>query len=527
VSQVTKQESLAVESSSKSEARKNIIFILSDDHRYDFMGFMNTVPFLETPAMDRMAKDGVHIKNAFVSTSLCSPSRASILTGQFTHRHGVVDNQSLLPDTAQFFPELLQDGGYQTAYIGKWHMGEHHDNPRQGFDYWASFKGQGTYYNPVINKNGERIEHSDSAYVADVLTDYAMDFFDNRKSDQPFFMYLSHKSVHSDFAPAPRHNNSYEKENVSYPPTMFPLDDKRGQPENNNYNYEDVPDWVKKQRYSWHGVDYMYHGQIEFDQFYRKYCETLRALDESIAKVIDRLEKEGELENTIIFYMGDNGFSFGEHGLIDKRHAYEESIRVPLLVMASGELPASTDFNQVVQNIDIGPTILDMAGLEKSNEMDGNSFYDLLHQKEIPWRDTIYYEYFWERPFPQPPTTHAIRTDRYKYIRYHGLWDINELYDIQNDPYEMNNLIRDPEYVKISEQLRNNLFDWLETQMVIRCSSSAIEDDDLIINIAELINHEKTTCIFHLFSLYVGSIWTRFEKIKGRRGNSCHFRHLL
>ncbi|MEZ4884665.1 MAG: sulfatase [Chitinophagales bacterium] len=446
----------------ENTGKKNVIFILSDDHRYDFMGFTGKVPFLETPNMDRMAREGAHIQNAFVSTSLCSPSRASILTGQYTHHHAVVDNQSLVPDSAVFFPKYLQKGGYETAYIGKWHMGEHHDDPRPGFDYWASFKGQGNYFNPSMNVNGERVEYTDSSYVTDVLTKYAVEFLDNRPKEKPFFMYLSHKAVHSDFEPAPRHKDKYANEKIDYPPTMFPPEHERATVDTSEYNYKDVPNWVKAQRYSWHGVDYMYHGQIKFDDFYKHYCETLLALDESIGEVLDYLEKNDLMENTVVFYMGDNGFSFGEHGLIDKRQAYEESMRVPLLVMGEGLIPATSKVEEVIQNIDIAPTILDLAGLETPANMDGASFVPLLKGEDMDWKDTIYYEYFWERPFPQTPTVHAIRTNQYKYIRYHGIWDINELYDLKNDPQEMNNLIRNPEYTKLSEELRDKLFDWIE-----------------------------------------------------------------
>lgn len=441
---------------------RNVIFILSDDHRYDFMGFTGKVPFLKTPNMDRMAREGAHLQNAFVSTSLCSPSRASILTGQYTHHHAVVDNQSAVPDSAVFFPEYLQTAGYQTAMIGKWHMGEHHDNPRPGFDYWASFKGQGKYYNPSMNVNGERVNYSDSNYITDVLTKYAIEFLDNRQQEKPFFLYLSHKAVHSEFDPAKRHNDVYKKESIDYPKTMFPPGHERSTVTEEQYNYSDVPNWVKAQRNSWHGVDYMYHGAIDFENFYKKYCETLLALDESIGQVLQYLEDNGLMENTTIFYMGDNGFSFGEHGLIDKRQAYEESMRVPLLALAKGDIQPGTKVSQFVQNIDIGPTILDLAGLKTPENMDGSSFAPLLRGEHIAWKDTIYYEYFWERPFPQTPTVHAIRTDRYKFIRYHGIWDINELYDLQDDPEEMNNLIRNPEYTKLSEQLRNQLFTWLE-----------------------------------------------------------------
>lgn len=207
----------------------------------------------------------------------------------------------------------------------------------------------------------------------------------------------------------------------------------------------------------------MYHGQINFDEFYQLYNETLLSVDESIGKVLDFLEESGQIENTIVFYMGDNGFSFGEHGLIDKRQAYEESIRVPLLVYGGKDVIKQNRVKQMIQNIDIGPTILAMAGLETPENMDGESFLPILKgENPADWRERIYYEYFWERPFPQTPTVHAVRTDKYKFIRYYGIWDINELYDIENDPWEMNNLIRNPEYADISKELREDLFQWLD-----------------------------------------------------------------
>ena len=440
----------------------NIVFILSDDHRYDFMGFTGKVPFLETPQMDRMAKEGVHFSNAFVTTALCSPSRASILTGQYTHRHGVVDNQSLVPEGTTFFPEELQNSGYQTGFVGKWHMGEHNDNPRNGFDYWASFRGQGHYWNSTFNVNGTREEPTDSTYVTNAITGYAKDFLISRDKDNPFFLYISHKAVHAEFIPSPDHKGRYDTASLVYPPTMYPPGHINATVSKDEYNYDDVPNWVKEQRNSWHGVDYLYHGQMDFDEFYKRYCETLLALDESIGEIIGYLEQNNLLDNTLVLYMGDNGFSFGEHGLIDKRQAYEESMRVPLLAMGGGINPNVKVIDQNIQNIDLAPTFLQLAGESVPEHYDGQSFLNLLKGSNTPWRDTIYYEYFWERPFPQTPTVHAIRTDRYKFIRYHGVWDINELFDIKNDPWEMNNLIRDPAYGEVSKSLRSALFDWIE-----------------------------------------------------------------
>lgn len=454
----------------------NVVFILSDDHRYDFMGFMDKVPYLHTPHMDRMARRGAHVKNAFVTTSLCSPSRASILTGQYTHRHGVVDNQSPVPDSAIFFPQYLQQAGYQTGFVGKWHMGHASAEPRKGFDYWASFRGQGQYFGPTLNINGKERAYSDSVYVTNLLTDKALEFLDSRNKKKPFFLYLSHKAVHAEFMPAPQDSGKYADESVAYPSTMFPpgydLSEARGKgfhpvpadiPPPEAYNYKDVPHWVKEQRHSWHGVDFMYHGQIQFDQFYRRYLETLLGVDRSIGRVMRYLEAHDLMSNTVVFYMGDNGFSFGEHGLIDKRQAYEESIRVPLLVYAPSMIESGTVIEPMIQNIDIGPTILELAGFKTPPGMDGMSFVPMLRGKEIPsWRKRIYYEYFWERPFPQTPTMHAVRTDSFKYIRYYGVWDINELYNLKIDPNESNNLIRNPKYQKISKQLNIDLFNWLQ-----------------------------------------------------------------
>ena len=426
---------------------KNVIFILSDDHRYDFMGFMNRPSWLETPAMDRMAAEGAHVANAFVTTSLCSPSRASILTGQYSSKHGVIDNNSKVPEEAVFFPEYLQEAGYNTAYLGKWHMGNADDNPRPGFDYWVSYKGQGTYYDPKLNIDGQPVARE--GYTADIVTDYALEWLDQVKSDeQPFFMYLGHKSVHAEFLPAERHKGMYADVDLELPPTF--ADSKE--------TYAGLPRWVNAQRNSWHGVDYMYHGQTDFDNFYRDYNETLVGLDENIGRVLDYLEEQDLLDKTLVIYMGDNGFSFGEHGLIDKRHMYEESMRVPFLAMMPGRIEASSKVTELIQNIDVAPTIMDFAGLDIPANMDGQSFMPLLEGQSIPWRDHVIYQYYWEYNFPQTPTTFGIRNDRYKYIFYHGVWDTDELYDLQEDPWEANNLAKEEAYQELKRSLQDQLF---------------------------------------------------------------------
>jgi len=434
---------------SKTGKWRNVIFILSDDHRYDFMGFLNKPKFLETPNMDRMAAGGAHLPKAFVTTSLCSPSRASVLTGQYSHKHGVIDNNTRVPKGTIFFPQYLQRAGYETAFIGKWHMGRESSDPRPGFDKWVSFRGQGDYYDPLLNIDGK--EGKVRGYVSDLLTDYALEWL-KQERDKPFFLYLSHKAVHGMFRPAKRHIGRYDNAELEYPASMADTEE----------NYKGKPRWVKEQRNSWHGVDYMYHGQMDYDVFYRRYCEALLGVDDSIGRVLDYLEKAGLAESTLVFYMGDNGFSFGEHGLIDKRHMYEESMRVPLLAYCPGLIKPGTTIKQMVQNIDIAPTILEAAGLKAPDYMDGRSFLPLLAGREIPWRDAVFYEYYWEWNYPQTPTVHGVRTDRYKYMHYHGIWDIDELYDLQNDPDEMHNLIESKEHQGLVKKLNSMVFAWLE-----------------------------------------------------------------
>ncbi len=438
------------------QKKMNVVFILTDDHRYDFMGFTGKLPWQRTPVMDKLAREGAYFKNAFVTTSLCSPSRASILTGQFSHVHTIVDNVAGEPDGLVYFPQYLQKNGYQTSFFGKWHMGDDDDRPRPGFDHWESFRGQGVYYNPKLNINGQQVVYKDSTYITDLLTEHAVNWLNVRDKNKPFFLYLSHKAVHSPLAPAKRHKGMYRNMKYTKPPTYW-------QTQNNDYKTLKWPEWVKQQRYSWHGVDYMYHNHNDIDSMVQAYAETLMAVDESIGSVLDFLKANGLEENTMVVYMGDNGFSWGEHGLIDKRHFYEESVKVPFIVYAPGIFKNGGVINRMVQNIDIAPTVLQLAGLQKPEYMPGKSFVQLLKGDTTQWRNKIFYEYYWEYDFPMTPSVYGVRTDKYKYIRYMGVWDQNELYDIENDPNEMYNLIEKPEYAALAKQMAGDLFDWLES----------------------------------------------------------------
>ncbi len=459
--------------STPGSAPRNVIFILSDDHRHDYMGFLGTVPWLRTPNMDRLARDGAYVKNAFVTTALSSPSRASILTGLYSHEHEVVDNSAPMPDDLVFFPQYLQEAGYTTGFFGKWHMGNDTGNPQPGFDHWESFAGQGTYYSPRVNINGEWTNYDSDVYITDLLTDHAIDFVKDN-SGRPFFVYLSHKAVHDPFQASPKHEGIYSDEQVVYPPSYYtptygtpdlPSLDAEGKAKANREWYGEgrMPDWVKNQRESWHGVDYSYHGRSTFEEECLKYCESLTSLDESIGRLLDYLEKEGLLSSTLIIYMGDNGFSWGEHGLIDKRTFYETSVKVPMLAHCPELIEPGTVVENMVQNVDIGPTVMEACGVGPAPRMRGFSMLPLLAGKTPDkWRERIFYEYYWEYEFPQTPTTFGVRTDRYKLIRYHGVWDTNEFYDLQEDPFEMNNLIDSPEHQGLIRTLAADIFTWLE-----------------------------------------------------------------
>jgi arylsulfatase A-like enzyme len=430
----------------------NIIFVLTDDQRYDEIGFVN--PVIETPNMDRLAREGVHFSNAFVTTSLCSPSRASILTGMTMHNHGVVDNNKPLAPDLELFPARLRQAGYTTALVGKWHMGGESSDPRPEFDHWVSFPGQGNYYPTdmfgrpsLLNVNGEEVPQQ--GYITDELTDYALTWLDQLDPDRPFFLYLSHKAVHAQFQPAERHRGQYRKAEIDVGKVS-------------QARQATAPMWVQNQKNSWHGADFPYHAEVPLTEFKREYHRTLSAVDDSIGRILVWLDKTGKLDNTVVVLMGDNGFLFGEHGLIDKRNAYEESMRVPLIAFAPDRFRPGLEVRQMVANIDIAPTFLSLAGLDVPEHYEGLSWASLAHGAQPDkWRQQLIYEYYWEFNYPQTPTTFAIRTPDYKYIQYHGVWDTEELFDLRQDPREQCNLIDDPDLIEVKMRLRRQLFDGL------------------------------------------------------------------
>lgn len=431
----------------QADERPNVILVLTDDQRFDAFGALT--PGLETPAMDRLLREGLHFRNAFVTTSLCSPSRASLITGMAMRNHGVVDNNSPTPENFRPFSVQLDEAGYDTAFIGKWHMGHADASPKPGFDRWVSFEGQGNY-GPVdafgrpslFNVDGQEVPQR--GYITDELTDYALDWLEDR-SETPFFLYLSHKAAHLPFTPAARHRGQYAETDFARPPS-WSLDARTGP----------VPMWLSMQRNSWSGVDFTYYSHSPLIAFQRDYYASLSAVDDSLARILAWVEANPNGRDTIIIFTSDNGFMFGEQGLIDKRAAYEASIRVPLIVHAPARFGEGRAVEAIARNIDIAPTILDLADLAVPDHYDGRSLLPAVSgaEGESP---ALVYEYFWEFNYPQTPSTFALRTDRYKYIQYHGVWDTEELFDLQADPDELVNLIGDPDHAERVRTMRAQL----------------------------------------------------------------------
>ncbi len=418
----------------KVTKKRNIIFVLKDDQRYDFLSCLKH-PWIKTPNIDKLANNGIFFENAFVTTSLCSLSRTSILTEQYARMHQVLDNDTLMNKVTPTFATELKKNGYTTAFIGKWHMGASSDVPRQGFDHWVSFRGQGSYNDPLLNINDECTQKH--GYTPDILTDEACNFIQRQANAyQSYCLYLSHKSIHGPFTPAPHHLGRYQNLEVPRPDSFSDTKEAvKGKPER-----------VKKQRKSWHGVerDYSIFGDYKnFNQFFQLYNECMLGVDDSIEKITNALHETGELENTVIIYFSDNGYMMGEYRLIDKRVMYEGSIRVPCFVFCPDLIKKPGKNKSFILNIDLAPTILDIAGIPKPASMHGQSFFPILSGKDINWRKDFVYEYFNDPEAPHTPTTFGLRTERYSYMTYQGVWDVYELYDLENDPNQRINLSGD------------------------------------------------------------------------------------
>lgn len=439
--------------------KPNFLFVLVDDQPFDALESSGRYPFLKTPNLQRLEDEGVKFTNYFVTQSICSPSRASFLTGTYPHIHGANQNDPHVdPDWNSFQPynTHLQKAGYETAHVGKIHMahfkGKKHIRP--GFDYWYSFVGQGEYFDPKVNENGN--EYKEKGYMTDILTDKAISWLkEKRDPNKPFSLNLWHKAVHEDHLPAPRHDKMYAKETLPLPPYNTHLENFKGKPEWQRIKTWDS-DW---KRYVPADSIAPKPWPIKGDKFI-KLLETLASVDESLGRVLKALEEIGELDNTVVIFSSDNGYFMGEHGYWDKRIAYENSIRIPMLMRYPKGIDKKSVINKTALNIDLAPTILEWAGVEKPAYMQGQSLMPLFDKKNTNknWRDGFMFEYFVDDAYPYAgPNMLAYRTERYKLVDNFLENDIDELYDLQKDPGEMVNLIKDPAYQKVQNQLREAL----------------------------------------------------------------------
>jgi N-acetylglucosamine-6-sulfatase len=426
--------------------RPNVLVILTDDMRHDAMSCAGHAWF-KTPNLDRLAKEGARFTNAFVTTSLCSPSRASMLSGLYAHSHRIQNNFTDYPNDLPSYPRRLRETGYETAYIGKYHMGEQDDAPRPGFDHWMSHKGQGNYFDNEFNIDGKL--RTIKGYYTHVVTDHAVDWI-KKKRDKPFLLVLGHKAPHGGpIVPEPKYENAFQEVRIEKPATA-------AEPG------PDLPEWRKICRPTWHGIDGPLYGLKDFGKFVRYYHATIASVDDSVGRVYQALKDAGQLDNTVIIFTSDNGFALGEHGRVDKRTMYEESIRVPLVVRYPKLIPKPMLVEPMVLNLDLAPSILDICGAKPLENIHGRSWKPLLEGKAAGWRTSWYYEYNYEKEFPYTPNVRGVRTAEWKYIHYpHGDGKPDrhkaELYNLKDDPAESRNLIDDPKHAAKVKELRLEL----------------------------------------------------------------------
>lgn len=471
--------------------KPNIIFIFSDDHAYQAISAYGS-KLANTPNIDRIAKEGAILRNNFVTNSICGPSRAVLLTGKYSHINGYTLNEKKFNTAQQLFPELLQKNGYQTAWIGKWHLG----NLPRGFDYFNILQGQGHYYNPeFINTNNDTVVAN--GYVTDLITNFSTQWLDNRDKSKPFFLVIGEKATHREWLPAPEDLGAYDTADFPLPSTFY--DTYKGRVAAHDQDMTIDKTMRLKEDLKVH-VDYQktndynrltpeqrklfagYYDKVssEFDQhhytgdallrwkyqrYLKDYLSVARSLDRNIGVVLDYLDRTGLAENTVVIYASDQGFYLGEHGWFDKRFIYEQSLRTPFVIRYPGVIKPGTSIQQFVSNLDWAPTLLNIAGTGVPGDMQGASFLPLLTNsgKAVPWRKDVYYHYY---EFPEPHHVYphfGIRTERYKLVRFYGAKDAWELYDLHTDAKEVMNLYAAKGYDKITAILKARL-----KQLIIR-----------------------------------------------------------
>lgn len=472
---------------------------MTDDHAYQAISAYDD-KLINTPQIDRLANEGILFKRAFVSNSICSPSRAVALTGKFSHLNSVRDNLDTFDIKQVTFPMILRKNGYQTAVYGKWHL----KSEPQGFDYWEVLPGQGHYYHPEFKTPEGKIK--EEGYVTDLITEKAISFMDSiRDPEKPFLLMYNHKAPHRQWWPsmddlsevgdrqypvaktlfddyATRSSASKEAEMRILEHMGLTLDNKVDPKILEKLNYKEFMTWygnaftarfnrlTDSEKEKWMAVygpineDFAKNiprGQAltlwKYQRYLEDYLGVIKSVDRNVGRILDYLDKNNLAENTLVIYTSDQGFYLGEHGWFDKRFMYEESFRTPLLIRYPSEIKASSENNNLVQNIDLAPTILDIAGITPPKDMQGRSMAPLFSEEGADWRGELYYHYYEYPGIHMVKRHYGIRTDRYKLIHFYYDIDEWELFDLQNDPEELNNLYNNPEYTEVQKDLHNKL----------------------------------------------------------------------
>jgi len=444
-----------------SDRRPNIIYIMSDDHAAHAMTCYGSV-INQTPNMDRIADEGVRLDNCFCTNSICTPSRASILTGKYSHLNGVPTLRESMDQRQMTAPKLLQQAGYETAIFGKWHLGHGGIHNPQGFDRWCVLPGQGLYHNPEMHDQSDE-KTVFEGYATDIITDLSLEWLDQRSGDEPFFLMTHHKAPHRPWEPDDKHMSMFEDEDIPEPPTLW-----------DDYDNRSVAAREAKMRV---GRDFS-ERDVKFEppvglsdedlkkwayqRYMKDYLRCVASVDDNVGRMLDYLDDAGLAEDTVIIYTSDQGFFLGDHGWYDKRFMYEESLRMPFVVRYPREIAAGGANDDITLNIDFSSLFLDYAGVQTPAQMQGRSFRDNL-RGETPddWRESFYYRYYMHIDGGHSVYAHyGMRTDRYKLIYYYRddpgpqEW---ELFDLQNDPLEMRSVYGDPDYADVVTELKEEL----------------------------------------------------------------------
>ncbi len=430
----------------------NILYIMADDHAAHAISAYGSA-INKTPNIDRIAAAGLRFTNCFCENSLCSPSRAAIMTGTFSCRNGVIDLSTKLDPAKTTFPTLLSRAGYQTAIVGKWHL----HRPASEFDHWDILPEQGVYFDPPFITQGTKTKNT--GYVTDIITDKCIDWLEHRDATKPFMLMCMHKAPHRPWQPDARHAHMYDDVDIPEPATFN--DDYATRSGAARLQTMSIERDLTKEDLKQEPPKDLSPAQLKhwkYERYIKDYLRCIASVDDNVGRLLDYLDAHGLADNTIVIYTSDQGFFLGDHGWYDKRWMYEEALRMPLIVRYPGHIKPGAVREEFVQNVDFAPTLLDYAGVAASDSMQGASFRTLLEgATPADWRDSIYYHYYEEGNPHNVAAHYGVRTDRYKLIRFYSTVKDWELYDLRKDPHELHNVYAEPDYAYVAKDLRTRL----------------------------------------------------------------------